>query len=53
VTTVAPLAENDGLNWPHCDEYLECRRALADELGLSPSAETAELRRRVLAGELV
>lgn len=32
-------------------QFLACRRALSDELGLEPSSETAELQRRVLAGD--
>jgi ATP/maltotriose-dependent transcriptional regulator MalT/DNA-binding SARP family transcriptional activator len=34
-------------------QYLECRRLLVDDLGVEPSQETAELQRRVLAGEPV
>lgn len=32
-------------------QYLACRRALVDELGVEPSAETIALQRRVLAGD--
>ncbi len=32
-------------------QYAACRRALIDELGIEPSAETSDLQRRVLAGE--
>jgi DNA-binding SARP family transcriptional activator len=32
-------------------QYLACRRALVDGLGVEPSEETAELQRRILAGE--
>lgn len=31
-------------------QYLECRRALVDELGVEPARETTELQSRVLAG---
>ena len=34
-------------------QYLECRRALVDELGVEPSEETSVLQSRVLAGETV
>jgi ATP/maltotriose-dependent transcriptional regulator MalT/DNA-binding SARP family transcriptional activator len=34
-------------------QFLECRRALVDELGVEPSAATARLQRRILAGEAV
>lgn len=34
-------------------QYLECRRALVDELGVEPASETTEVQRRVLAGEPV
>ena len=34
-------------------QYLECRRALIDQLGVEPSAETAGLQQRILAGEQV
>jgi DNA-binding SARP family transcriptional activator len=34
-------------------EFMELRRALVDELGLEPDAETAALHARVLAGERV
>ncbi|MGA9634037.1 MAG: bacterial transcriptional activator domain-containing protein, partial [Solirubrobacterales bacterium] len=34
-------------------QFLDCRRALVDELGLEPAAETAELHRAILAGERV
>jgi DNA-binding SARP family transcriptional activator/tetratricopeptide (TPR) repeat protein len=32
-------------------QYLECRRALVDQLGVEPSEETSRLQARVLAGE--
>jgi DNA-binding SARP family transcriptional activator len=32
-------------------QYLDCRRALVDGLGIEPSRETTELQQRVLAGE--
>ena len=32
-------------------QYLACRRALVDELGIEPAEETNALQRRVLAGE--
>jgi hypothetical protein len=34
-------------------QFLACRRALVDELGVEPAAETSELQRRILAGEPV
>jgi DNA-binding SARP family transcriptional activator len=34
-------------------QFLECRRALVDQLGVEPSAATAELHARVLAGASV
>jgi DNA-binding SARP family transcriptional activator len=34
-------------------QFLACRRALVAELGVEPGAETAELQRRVLAGDTV
>jgi ATP/maltotriose-dependent transcriptional regulator MalT/DNA-binding SARP family transcriptional activator len=34
-------------------QYLECRRALVDELGVEPSEETSRLQARILAGESV
>jgi DNA-binding SARP family transcriptional activator len=34
-------------------QYLECRRALVVGLGVEPSAETARLQARVLAGDPV
>jgi len=34
-------------------QYLECRRALVEELGVEPSEETARLQARILAGEPV
>lgn len=40
-----------GRRAPALRQYLACRRALFDDLGLEPSAETADLQRRVLAGE--
>lgn len=33
-------------------QYLECRRALVDGLGVEPTAETARLHARILAGDL-
>lgn len=32
-------------------QFLECRRALVEELGIEPDAETLALQRRILAGE--
>jgi DNA-binding SARP family transcriptional activator len=32
-------------------QYMACRRALVDELGIEPSTETSELHSRILAGE--
>ena len=32
-------------------QYLECRRALIDQLGIEPSASTSRLQARILAGE--
>jgi DNA-binding SARP family transcriptional activator len=32
-------------------QYLECRRALVDGLGVEPTAATARLQARILAGE--
>jgi DNA-binding SARP family transcriptional activator len=32
-------------------QFLECRRALVDQLGIEPDAETVSLQRRVLAGD--
>jgi DNA-binding SARP family transcriptional activator len=32
-------------------QFLECRRALVDELGIEPSDETSRLQARILAGE--
>ncbi len=32
-------------------QYLECRRALVEQLGVEPAAETSRLQARVLAGE--
>jgi hypothetical protein len=32
------------------DGFLECRRALVEELGIEPGAETLALQRRILAG---
>ena len=32
-------------------QYLECRRALIDELGIEPAESTARLQARILAGE--
>jgi DNA-binding SARP family transcriptional activator len=34
-------------------QFLACRRALVDELGIEPSATTVALQERVLAGALV
>jgi DNA-binding SARP family transcriptional activator len=34
-------------------QFLECRRALVDQLGVEPAAETARLQQRILAGEPV
>ena len=34
-------------------QYLECRRALIDEVGVEPAAETTRLQARILAGEAV
>ena len=34
-------------------QYLECRRALVDELGVEPSERTSDLQTRILAGEPV
>ena len=34
-------------------QYLECRRALVDALGIEPSEATSRLQARVLAGESV
>lgn len=34
-------------------QFLACRRALIDELGVEPSEETVALQRRILAGEPV
>jgi ATP/maltotriose-dependent transcriptional regulator MalT/DNA-binding SARP family transcriptional activator len=34
-------------------QFLECRRALVSDLGVEPSAETAELQARILAGDPV
>lgn len=34
-------------------QFLVCRRALVDELGIEPSAQTARLQARILAGEPV
>jgi DNA-binding SARP family transcriptional activator len=34
-------------------QYLACRRALVDQLGIEPAEETTALQRRVLAGEAV
>ncbi len=34
-------------------QYLECRRALVEELGVEPSAETSGLQARILAGQPV
>ena len=34
-------------------QYMTCRRALVDGLGIEPAEETTALQRRVLAGEPV
>jgi DNA-binding SARP family transcriptional activator len=34
-------------------QFLECRRALGDHLGVEPAAQTRELQRAILAGEAV
>jgi DNA-binding SARP family transcriptional activator len=34
-------------------QYLECRRALVDGLGIEPAEETSRLQARILAGESV
>lgn len=34
-------------------QFLECRRALVDHLGVEPTADTADLHERILAGESV
>jgi DNA-binding SARP family transcriptional activator len=34
-------------------QFLECRRALAEQLGVEPASETARLQQRILAGEPV
>jgi DNA-binding SARP family transcriptional activator len=34
-------------------QFLACRRALVDGLGVEPAEETAALQRRILAGEPV
>ena len=34
-------------------QYLECRRALVDALGVEPAAETSRLQARILAGDAV
>jgi DNA-binding SARP family transcriptional activator len=34
-------------------QYLECRRALVEELGVEPEAATSALQAKVLAGEPV
>ena len=34
-------------------QFLECRRALVEQLGVEPDAETAGLQQRILAGEPV
>jgi DNA-binding SARP family transcriptional activator len=34
-------------------QYLECRRALVDAMGIEPSAETSLIQRRILAGASV
>lgn len=42
-----------GLRGRALRQYLACRRALVDELGVEPGEETAALHRRLLAGETV
>jgi DNA-binding SARP family transcriptional activator len=34
-------------------QYLACRRALVEELGIEPSVQTARLQARILAGDEV
>jgi ATP/maltotriose-dependent transcriptional regulator MalT/DNA-binding SARP family transcriptional activator len=34
-------------------QYLECRRALVDSLGIEPAEDTARLQARILAGETI
>ena len=34
-------------------QYLECRRALVDALGVEPAEATSRLQARILAGEAV
>ena len=34
-------------------QYLECRRALVEQLGVEPAAATSLLQARILAGEAV
>jgi DNA-binding SARP family transcriptional activator len=34
-------------------QFVDCRRALVDELGVEPAAQTAKLQRRILDGEPV
>jgi DNA-binding SARP family transcriptional activator len=34
-------------------QFLECRRALVEQLGVEPASETARLQQRILAGEPV
>ena len=34
-------------------QFLECRRALIEDSGIEPGAETARLQARILAGEPV
>jgi DNA-binding SARP family transcriptional activator len=34
-------------------QFLECRRALVDSLGIEPAAATSALQARILAGERI
>ena len=34
-------------------QFLECRRALIDQLGVEPAQSTSRLQARILAGEAV
>jgi hypothetical protein len=34
-------------------QFLDCRRALCEHLGIEPAAQTTELQRAILAGEPV
>ncbi len=42
-----------GRNGRALRQYLECRRALVDELGIEPATATSRLQARILAGEPV